>query len=167
MRTHGQTYLDEQIERYNTNAGSVRMLQTPTLSDILKAEEDGCIFHGSHVSSPLYFLRVNKTHLSNRPAVFAGKPWMALTFTSLWNDDEFAQGTVNGEPYFRSKTPDGLNRFKRPGYLYQLSPLGFKWSKALTGFEFISERDVTPLSAVLIPNPLNLIKELGVDIRPI
>lgn len=159
----GSEYLERQKKAFkNTNAHNPIKANLRSLQD---AEKAGCLFHGSFFESTIKKLEVQKTHLDTKRVVFAGKLWVGLSFLGRWTDADMEQGTINGKPYMTARSKTLSSIYDKGGFLYQVSPLSFHHTDKLTQFEFVSYEDVTPIASIFIPNPLELLKLLGVDLK--
>lgn len=150
-------YLNTQKKRFHSGVKKI----DGTLASILRAEKEGCLFHGSPFKN-LPVIQTRKSRLDKRPVLFAGKPWAAISFTAVWDDRDIEQGTISGEPYMRLKRRGILDIYKNGGYLYQLPPTNFIQTDLLTMYEFISYADIVPIAVAFIRSPVKLMEELGV-----
>lgn len=159
----GEEYLAQQKERFKHS--KLMSYIDGTLASLLEAEERGCLFHGSWHTNEIGRLELHKTALDARKVIFAGKPWAAVSFTAEWTDDDFEQGTINGQPYMTARRSAIRDLYRKGGFLYQLSPATFHHTFRLTNYEFISYESAKPLKAVFIPDPYSLLLELNVKIK--
>lgn len=145
---------------------SIRPEYDQPVAILKEAEEKGFLFHGSPEGNLKVLRPSHSPVMGGRPVVFAGRAWMAVSCTAKWNDDAFAQGTVNGEPYMEAREPNAFARYKDGGWVYAVSPASFEWDSRLTRFEFISKKPVEVLWGIYIKNPFYTMESLGVKLKP-
>jgi hypothetical protein len=132
------------------------------LNELLILESNGFLFHGSknELSSLIPF----PSHLSDKPVVFAGKLWVALSFIPKWNDNDIEHGTINGIPTIKSKNKNAQDLFNTSGFIYVLPNEKFTQTKEIAGYEFISYAEVPVIKTFKIDNVFNALKRLNVQI---
>lgn len=129
---------------------------------IQELQQYGLMFHGS--DQFLTDLQPAWSRLTSKPVVFGGLPWAALCFTRNWTDKDFAQGTINDQPYFHSLRKGGFGIYNPGGWLHLVSPESFRWQENLTRYEFVSEEHVPVISGFFIKEVIETLQYMGVDV---
>ena len=152
-------YLKHQQEQFD--AKEPHALKA-SIASILKAEESGCLFHGTPNKEPFQKLKPHKTELDAKPVVFAGVPWMGVSSLGRWNDSEIQQWTKDGQPYMRPVKGELRDYYKAGGCLHIVSPVSFTSTTQVSHTEFVSYEAVEVLDSVFISDPVKFLKLLGV-----
>lgn len=155
-------WLQEQKKLYRSS--NITPMQTGTLEEIQRVSALGCLFHGGSKDQTLWKLKPIRSRLSTVPVLFAAPAWAALAFIVKWDDKQVNQGTIDGKPYLTINDPNIVEQFMQGGLLYQLSPMTFFHTPRLTGYEYVSKKEVKPISSVFIEDPLALISALGCSV---
>lgn len=152
LKTQKERYIKLYRNAYNTR-------------DLIAGSHCGLLFHGTNVPNLKTIEPRESKLLNDKPAVFAGTAWAAVSFTARWGDDDIRQGTINGEPYMTAQHSKAWDVFKDGGWVYALAPHSFRWDPRLTYFEYISDLPCTPVWSVFIEDPVSLLRTLGVVLK--
>ena len=163
----GPSYLDMQKKLFAKTAGHHASNGASAIT-LKHAEQAGLLFHGSTSKDLMSgILPYPSNAARGNSVVFAGKPWVAVSCTAKWDDNDFTQGTVNHgtQPYMHAKTKHAFDRYRVGGYVYAVSPLTFEHREGLTSFEFVTDKPITPLWVIFIREPLSVMRALGVQLH--
>ena len=139
-------------------------ISKPTVEEFNRADSEGCLFHGTNSRASIRAIKPKFSRHSEDKVVFAGFPWVALAFTANWTDRTVSMGTIDGNPYLDIHSKEVYKQYQKGGFVYQVSPETFFHTERLTRFEFVSTEVIKPIGSVFVPNPLDLLIELGVSV---
>lgn len=125
-------------------------------------KKTAALYHGSSVGDLKSIDPRPSRVLGGAEGVFATpRKEMALSFGQSWTDDDFEQGTVNGQPYMREKSPESFERVygNKPGFIYEVPEKGFAPDPRLAKFEQLSGQAVSPTKVKQIKNLLEALKK--------
>lgn len=162
VRADAVAWLANQNKRYAAN--KVVKITDASIASFEKATAQGCLFHGSPIALTGTHIKPHQTRLHDTPVVFAGEAWVGLCFTAIWTDGPVGMGAINQVPYFQIHDRAVLKEFQKGGWVYQVPPIGFSHTERLADFEYIATEPVEILSRIFVPDPLQLLQELGVDL---
>lgn len=154
LRDQKSAYQNAKVDKLKS--GSVEHLQM--------ADRQGCLFHGTPSRASFKVLNPRTSRLHDSEVIFAGFPWVAICFIARWTDRSVSMGTVDGKPYFHIHSHRVYEDFIKGGFVCQISPETFFRTERLTSFEFISTQKVPVISSVFVPDPLESLRQLGVDL---
>jgi hypothetical protein len=161
-KMRGSEYLNQQKARFKKKANTG--LFQPNIESIRAFEQAGFLFHGHPGNKPVRKLKTNASPLDMKKVVFAGMPWVGISFLARWNDELLTQWTSDGIPYMALRAGKFEDLYKSGGTLYAVSPESFISTPEVTGYEFVSYSEVVPESSVFIQDPVSLLRNLGVNL---
>lgn len=135
-----------------------------TVSDIQlnMQKQAGTLYHGSNIPDLKTIEPRPSRVLDGESAVF-GTPDkdLALTFLSKWNDDDFAQGYVNGKPYMQEKYEGAFDKIYggKSGTLYEMDDNNSKVDPRLMRLERIFNQPQPVSNSTLVADILEALKK--------
>ena len=118
------------------------------------------MYHGAPESHDELEPRITRV-TGEDPRVFATPNLgVALSFLSKWNDEDFAQGSINGKLYMRELAPGNFKRIfgGKSGYIHSLPSDTFEKDGRLTRYERVSRTSVKPHAIELIEDALEALQ---------